>query len=257
MLRTRQNTSGHINSSLIAALVISAFLLGVSDGRAQDRFAFSFLLGTATIDDADVRLTRPGGTDLDFGGVAWDDESLVSPVYFGLRLEYRLPKASGWAVALDFAHPKMIARLHETVPVNGTREGEVVAGDEVLGDTFAKLEFTHGYNLLTANALYRFFSGTPEAAAKRRVRPYLGFGIGIAVPHVEVIDGISETHNYQIVGPAAQVLGGVDIPVTRRLSVLGEARMSWADVTADLEGGGTVEVEPWTGQLAVGLSFAW
>jgi hypothetical protein len=49
--------------------------------------------------------------------------------------------------------------------------------------------------------------------------------------------------------------GGVDLPLTRRLSAFGEARVSWADISADLEGGGKLEVQPWTGQLAAGLTF--
>jgi lipid A oxidase len=148
-----------------------------------------------------------------------------------------------------------VARRDEIVSVSGARNGEPVSGHERLDDTFSALEFTHGYNLLTANAMYRFFASSREAAAQRRIRPYLGFGLGIALPHVEVEDELSRTEGYQSTGPVAQGLAGADFPLTRRLSAFTELRLGWADIDVDLDSGGSLAVQPWTGQLALGLTF--
>ena len=86
--------------------------------------------------------------------------------------------------------------------------------------------------------------------------PYGGAGIGVAIPHVEVsLNGGSQTYEYQMTGIAAQVLAGLEYKLNEKWSMFAEARFSYSNVVADLDGGGTLKTHLWQPQLAVGLSY--
>ena len=91
------------------------------------------------------------------------------PPHYGLRATWWME--SDWGVGVDFNHLK------------------VYADDETLAETgLDHFEFTDGLNIVTANVLRRF----PDALGGRlgRVTPYLGGGLGVSVPHVEVYEGV-------------------------------------------------------------------
>ncbi len=103
-----------------------------------------------------------------------------------------------------------------------------------LTDLFDRLEFTHGHNVLLLTGLARLAPLTP------RIRPYLGLGAGVAVPHVEVWfagEGAkSRTHEYQYAGPAAQLMAGLELRVGRG-SYFVEYKFIWASLSGTLTGG--------------------
>lgn len=207
--------------------------------------------------DSDVKFKEPGETSLTFHGVDWDSDAFEEPQYFGLRLTYWLSRQSPWGFAIDLVHDKMIAELDQEVLVTGRRRGERVDADEVLGDTFSKLEFSHGHNLLTANVFYRWLPrGRSRPSWLGRLQPYIGLGAGVAVPHVEVIIDLVSTGEYQFAGPAVQGLGGVDIDLMKHLSLFVELRLSYAHIDADLNGGGSVETDALTYHLSIGLALS-
>jgi lipid A oxidase len=168
--------------------------------------------------------------------IDWDGKSFEMPPYWGVRGTYWLGAASHWGVAIDFTHAKAAANL-----------------DFASDPTYGRLEFTDGNNLLMVNVLYRFdpvFSAT--------LVPYVGVGVGVAIPHVEVtLKNVApdKTYEYQVAGPAAQVLGGLEYKMTPAWSVFAEARLSYSHISADLAGGGSLETELWSPQLAIGLSY--
>lgn len=217
-------------------------------GAAQAELRVSAYSGVAETLDADVEFEQKGGTVLTFEDVMWDDESLKTPIYYGLRLTYWFHRASSWGLGFDFTHAKMIADPDQVVAVRGIRSGAIVAGRERLGETFSNLQLSHGHNLLTLNGLYRF----PLIG---HLEPYAGLGAGAAIPHVETNVGGVETSEYQLAGPAVQGLIGVTADVTQRLSVFAEYKLSYADINADLRGGGTVQLAPWTNHFVLGLSL--
>ncbi len=207
--------------------------------------------------DGDVRLARPGGTDLAFAGVSWADESFVSSIYYGYRVTYWLPGEPNWGLVLDFTHAKMYADLSETVPVCGTRDGTPVSGGEPLSDTFQGLSFSHSHNWLSFNAFYRWFpKGARDSTFAGRLQPYGGLGIGVPVPHVEVTIEGSATDEYQLAGPATQLLAGLNADIINRLGLSLEYKLSYARLNGDLTGGGTIEVRPWTNQFVFGATFS-
>lgn len=213
-------------------------------------------LGFSSTLDSDVELNRPGGTNLTFSDVSWDDKSFESPPYYGLRVGYWFKDLTNWAAAIDFTHAKMVSDLGQTVSVSSTLNGTPVSGQERLGDTFEVLEFTDGHNLITLNGMYRWMDlGTPGTFFNR-LQPYVLVGLGIAYPHAEVTIEGDRTFEFQNTGLAAQAGDGLDVDITRLMSVFAEYRLSYAEIDAELVGGGTLKTEPWTRHFNLGVTVS-
>ena len=101
------------------------------------------------------------------------------------------------------------------------------------------------------NAYYRW------PGALGQMTPYVGGGVGVAVPHVELRDDASgsDTWGYQVTGPAATVLAGIEYPLGDRWAVFGEYKGTYSRNEADLDSGGTLEADIVTNALNVGVSF--
>ena len=225
-------------------------------GEAIAELFLSGYFGVSSTQDSDVELNRPGGTQLTFVDVSWDDNSFESPPYYGLRVGYWFPSHPNWAAAIDFTHAKMYSDLNQTVAISGTRSGIPVSGQERLGDTFEVLEFTDGHNLITLNGMYRWMDlGTPGTFFNR-LQPYVLVGLGIAYPHAEVTIEGDRTFEFQNTGLAAQAGGGLDVDITRWMSVFAEYRLSYAEIDAELVGGGTLKTEPWTHHFNLGVTVS-
>jgi len=160
----------------------------------------------------------------------WDGESEKMPPYFGWRVTWWFEDHPNWGVAFDNAHTKVAAN---PMPAQ-----------------FSVLEFTDGINMMTFNLHYRHLNDT-------RFTPYVGAGIGFTTPHVEVADAAvtTFTSEYQFGGPAAEILIGVEARINDRWAVFGELKSGWADISADLKGGGWLNTEVVSNQVAVGLSY--
>ncbi len=245
---------------LIVPMVIFAAGIGLSavfPGTASAEWFASGYLGAASTQVSDVELSLPGGTNLTFNDVSWDDESFSGPIYYGLRTGYWFEGRPNWGIAVDFSHAKMMSDPNQMVQVSGTRQGTPVAGQERLGDTFDELSFSHGHNLLTLNGMYRWMElGRSEQDFLSRLQPYVLAGLGVAYPHVEVVLAGNDTYEYQAAGIAAQAGGGLDLDITRWLSIFAEYRLSYAEIDADLAGGGSLQTEPWTHHFTSGVTFS-
>lgn len=189
----------------------------------------SFYGGVQSAPSSDVSVQNDDViADVDFSQ-AWEGRSASAPPYYGLRATLWQSETFGYG--LDFTHNK-------TYPKNDN----LPAGYDVL-------EFTDGLNTLTVNA-YRRWTG-----AFGDVSPYVGGGLGVAVPHVEVTSGASETLGYQLTGPAATWIAGASYPITEQWSVFGEYKGTYSSNTADLDTGGTLETDIITNAVNLGLSF--
>ena len=126
-----------------------------------------------------------------------------------------------------------------------------VPATEPLSATLKRLEFTHGYNLFTRQCARAV--GMPR---EPNLIPYVGAGLGVAIPHVEVqrvgAPQSARTDEYQITGPALQLLGGIEWRFGRRLSLFVEYKLSCAMIHGDLVGGGEVSTNLCTHQLPGG-----
>ena len=163
--------------------------------------------------------------------VGWDGASFQMPPYYGIRGTYWMESQPDFGFALDFTHAK------------------VKADPPPLG--FTTLEFTDGINFLTGNALYR-------NQMDNGFTPYLGVGLGLSIPHVEVAGpavGGTTTEEYQVTGFAVQALVGVDFAIDENWSVFGELKSTYGQVDADLNGGGNLDTNIVSNQVIFGLTY--
>lgn len=234
----------------VAMLLMLGLFQSFADVSAET--VLSFYGGTSTTSDATVTLDEPG-IHLEFRKVSWTGEPFVSPIYYGIRVTHWLGSSSGWGIGIDFIHAKMFAGLDDTVSVTGSRQGNPASGTERLGDTFSTLSFSHGHNVVLATGLYRWVPADEESWHSR-LRPHAGFGIGVSIPHVEVSLAGSSTDEYQLSGPALQGLAGTEVVIFSRLRALLEYKFTYAHIGANLPGGSSLAVNPWTHQFTFGAS---
>lgn len=202
-----------------------------------------------------VHLVQPNGTDLTFEDVQWIGESFKTEPYWGVRTTYWNPKLRRLGFMFDYTHAKATALKSQELKQTGKRDGERIPPNEPFGATFRKLEFTHGLNFVTLNALYR------NRQLHNRIAPYFGIGIGLSIPHVDTnragAPDDQRTYSHQITGLAFQALGGIEwrLGAAGRASALTEYKLTYTSNRGELNGGGRVETDLWTHQIPVGFSY--
>lgn len=176
---------------------------------------------------SDVTVRGPN-VDMTVHDVDWEGRPFQNPIYYGIRVQ-RWLKQSAVGGMIDFTHSKVYSPMEQKTRYSGTRDGKPVPTEGKIKDQFHKLEFTHGHNMLTANALWRL----PLRGAF--ISPYVGVGVGISLPHSEVqLKGATgRTYEYQYTGPAAQFLVGIELRMPR-LSYFGEYKLTYASYQVPL-----------------------
>lgn len=214
----------HNAKGLIAAL--SLFPLGVA---AQTEIELSFYGGAQNAPSSVVTVTGDSVIPDDEFRMGWVGKSLSAPPYYGFRAT--VWKTPSFGYGLDFAHAKIYPE------------------DGGLPEGYGFLEFTDGLNTLTVNAYRRWNNALGD------ITPYVGGGLGISIPFVEVVYGSSETFGYQVAGPAATWIAGASYPINDRWSVFGEYKGSYTQNVVDLDTGGKLKNDVVTNAVNVGLSF--
>ena len=163
----------------------------------------------------------------------WVGNSSTWPIYAGVRVTYWRTENFGYG--LDWTHNKVEPRR----------------GSEPAG--FDNLEFTDGLNTWLITAYYRWpdVVETPVGG----LTPYVGAGVGVSLPGVEIRFAGSDTFEYQITGPAAGVLAGVSVPIVDRWSIFTEYKWTYSQNDVDLVGGGTLSSDISTNAINVGVSY--
>ena len=211
---------------------------------AGNETVVSGYIGAPFYHRSDLHLKRPNGTDLMLKRLGWDGDALYFPIDGGARF---IRWSGSLGAMVDFLHNKAITRLGkgahgrkikngvvEDVETSGTLNGQPAPSPLHLTDLLDRLEFTHGHNVLLLTGLARMAPLTPN------IRPYMGVGFGVALPHVEVrfADERPEswTNEYQYAGPALQVLAGLELRIGRA-SYYVEYKFIWSAINAGLTGG--------------------
>ena len=219
-------------SALAVVPVLAATSLAALSRPAAAETDLSFYLGTQEAAHSRVRGDDPAGSG-PFNFLAkWEGKSFAMPPYYGFRATWwRNDGPLGFAV--DFNHTK------------------VYASDKTMRDNgFKTLEFTDGLNILTADVLYRWQNAG-------RWTPYVGAGLGIAVPHVEVqTTSGPKTFKYEYGGPAVAAVAGVSYRLTDHWSMFGEYKGVYSRNDVDLEGGGYLKTNIVTNALNLGVSYS-
>ncbi|MBV2359993.1 outer membrane beta-barrel protein [Thalassococcus sp. CAU 1522] len=211
--------------------LIAAACLPLAALPAAAEMEVSVYTGWQTAPHSRVSGDYPGGGSYD-ALIGWEGRSFEMPPYYGLRGTWWRTETLGFG--LEFTHAKVYA-----------------PDDEKDGLGFSDLEFTDGLNIITVNVLRRW----PEQWG--RATPYVGGGLGAAIPHVDVdypATG-SETYEFQLTGPAARLMAGVSYPINDRFSIFGEYQFTYSRNDADLDGGGSLSTDIVTNAVNVGLSL--
>lgn len=184
--------------------------------------------GLQSLPHSKVTGTDQAATDFAFTA-GWEGRPFAMPPYYGIRVTRWINDS--WGYSVDFAHSKAYAD-DETLVASG----------------FSVLEFTDGINVLTLNALRRF-------GGERRWTPYVGLGLGISVPNVEITPttGI-DTFEYQYGGLAAQFQLGVDYAINDKWSLFTEYKMNYVMIDVDMTGGGNLQTDLVVNALNFGVS---
>ncbi|WP_212522808.1 outer membrane beta-barrel protein [Actibacterium sp. MT2.3-13A] len=206
---------------------LSLVLLSALPAAAE--VELSFYTGTQSAPHSDVSGTAPGVGPFKFQA-GWEGKPFDMPPYYGLRATWWRSANLGYAFEVN--HAKVYADK-ATLAKSG----------------FSRLEFTDGHNLVTFNVFYRW----PDAAS--RLTPYAGAGLGLAIPHVDVLVGGNKTYGYQVTGPVVQLVLGASYALNDTWSLFGEYKGTYSSNEADLKGGGTLKTDLITNALNVGLSY--
>jgi len=218
--------------AIASAAITGAFFLATP---ANAEIELSFYGGSQSSPHSRVTGIYPAGSPGGLAGTAfsnligWDGKSFAMPPYYGARaMWWRENSDIGWGV--EFTHTKVYAPA-----------AEMPAG-------FSRLEFTDGHNIFTANVMKRW----PDKW--RGVTPYVGAGVGFALPHVDITVGGSRTYGYQLSGPAAKLIAGAKYDINDRWAVFGEYQFTWSQNAVNLSGGGNLKTRVLSNAVNFGLS---
>lgn len=212
---------------------VLAFATALASTQAQAESELSFYTGYQIAPHSIVRGTDPGGVGNFSFQATWEGRPFEMPPYYGFRYTYWTERNLGFGI--EFNHAKVYAD-NATLAASG----------------FTRLEFTDGLNIVTANAWKRW----PGALLNGNLTPYVGAGVGLSVPHVDVQSAGGTTFEYQVTGPAAMIAAGVKYDINERWGVFGEYKGTYSQNKADLTNGGTLETNVMTNALNVGIAFS-
>lgn len=210
---------------------IAALFGGLIASAATAETQLSFYGGTQSAPHSVVTGEYDDDT-FDFTA-GWEGKPFAMPPYYGFR--YTNWRNSNWGYSVDFTHSK------------------VYSDDETRTDSgFEVLEFTDGVNVFTVNAVRRFQNSG-------KWTPYVGGGVGFAVPHVEVqVDSKAvKTFGYQYGGLALQLHGGVEYTLNEQWSTFAEYKFNYVMLDVDLDGPGDnfLKTNIITNALNIGVSY--
>jgi lipid A oxidase len=245
------NRGKHTKVTLLTVMTVGLLL-------AQPVYAeitLALFSGKSMTDNGDLNL-KQGNTNMNFENVQWSDKSFESPIFYGARIGYWFNDAPNWGMSVDFTHLKNYLVYADTVPVNGVRNGVPVSGSDTISNTIEDFNMSHGLNTITFNGQYRWFpAGQRDETLLGRMQLYSGLGAGFSIPHVEAKINSLETYNYQWgAGPVVNGMLGVNYDIYSFISGFLEYKLTYADVEAELKGGGSINTETVNHQIIFGLA---
>ena len=152
---------------------IASVMMLASPAAAE--MELSLYLGWQGVSDSTGSGTLPGGVPFS-RNFNWDGKPSEGPIYYGGRAIWWTPKNFGFGI--EGTHTKAYASAADRAALGVSR-----------------LEFSDGHNILTANVMKRW----PGMIGGTRLTPYLGAGIGVAIPHVDiqVLGAANRTFGYE------------------------------------------------------------
>lgn len=217
---------------LSSKILLATFLMVISI-KAQAETELSVYAGYQTAPHSVVSGNDPDATWTGDFTAGWDGKSFAPPPYYGVRAIRWTSETFGWGA--EFTHAK------------------VYANDSTRSDNgYDRFEFTDGLNIITLNAMRRW-----PAQWGDKITPYVGAGVGFAMPHVDIqADGGAHTFGYQVTGPAVRAIAGASYQFNDTWSAFAEYQGTYSMNSVDLENGGSLETDVITNAVNIGLGFS-
>lgn len=216
----------------------AAILLMASPAAAE--FELSLYLGAQTASDSDASGYLPNGAGPINRNVDWEGKSFDAPIYYGGRAMWWTSSDLGFGI--EGTHTKAYASTADKAAMG-----------------FSRLEFTDGHNIITANVMKRF----PGAFAGSNFTPYGGAGIGLAIPHVDIlaIGATNRTYDYEMTGLALRGIAGLKYALNDNWALFGEYQITWSDNDVTIDGDlgqfdGKLRTDLVTHAVNIGVSYS-
>ncbi len=227
-----------MNTRIAAATLLAASSLAAP---AAAEMELSFYLGTQGVDGSTASGTLPGGVPVS-RSMDWDGKPFEAPFYYGGRAIWWLDNGVGFGV-------------------EGTHTKAYASSADLAALGLSRFELSDGHNIFTANVMKRWEGGFGKMAPQ--LTPYVGGGIGVAIPHVDaqLVGSPVRTYDYESTGTALRALAGVKYDFTESWAVFGEYQATWSDndITIDALPGqlpGKISTEIVTHAFNVGISYS-
>ncbi len=216
---------------ILSAFASAAIFLSLA-APASAEIELSLYGGSQSSPHSRVSGTYPGtGANYD-ALIGWDGKSLAPPPYYGARATWWRRPDLGFG--LELTHAKVYAPFAERNAIG-----------------FNRLEFTDGHNIITLNVTKRWSDRFGPFT------PYVGAGLGVALPHVDVTSANGHrTYGYQLTGPAARLTAGMKYDLTDSWALFGEYQFTYSSNRAKLPAGGTLNTDIITNAINIGVSFS-
>jgi hypothetical protein len=190
-------------------------------------------LGGTRIAPSALSIHQPAaGTDLVVRPVAYGSRSFESPLYYGVRVTYAIPRTA-FGVEVEFVHAKVHADTERLASVVGRRNDLPVDVVEPIARSVQAFSISHGLNLLLVNLVARVPLGSPRGPLAIVVRA----GAGPTIPHAESTIGEARREQYELGSMAVGAGGGIELRLGRGLSALAEYRFTRTRQTVTIAAG--------------------
>ena len=216
---------------IISTLASLALLAGFAAPAAAE-MELSLYGGSQSSPHSRVSGTYPGTGARYEALIGWEGKSFAPPPYYGARATWWRRPDLGFGIELT--HAKVYAPVAERAALG-----------------FNRMEFTDGLNILTFNVTKRWNDRFGPFT------PYVGAGIGLAVPHVDVTSANGyRTFGYQVTGPAARLTAGAKYDLSDNWALFGEYQFTYSSNKVKLPAGGSLNTDIITNAINFGISYS-
>lgn len=222
-------------------------------GKAYSEWVAFVYTGASHTFASDLRVRQSGsGSDATFQGVSWSPHPFTQGApYYGLRLSYFPSTSSHVGATIDFTHYKMYAQTAQIVYMHGTWNGAPVNGPTYLGARVQQFQVSHGVNLTSLNAQYRWGADF----GKSQWQSHVGLGLLVYLPHSEgTVDDVGVGGDYQYGGTGGQVFAGTEYGIAQHIGVTVESKFDFGRLELDLDPHTHVDTQVRTWHLLGGLT---
>lgn len=203
----------------------SLALLGLFS-TAHAELIVSVYTGTSHTWASDLRIRQSAsGSDATFQDVHWQAHPFRPAPYYGVRISYFPETQPRFGGTFDFTHYKMYADTDRTLWVRGVWNGSPVNQSAAMSTRIQSFEISHGVNLTSLNAQYRWPSSFNANGGTSHWEPHVGAGVVGYFPHAEgSINGVPSSANYPFAGFGGQVFAGTEYRLHKYVGLLVETK---------------------------------